>query len=127
MKPIFAVLVSVSVLTTAAFAQNAPTQPGPGGPPGAGAPPSAGPDAPGPGGSAQPKGKEVREQCKADAVSQGLRGPQRKAFIQDCVAKVRPDLAAAQQCRQQGKAQGMADADLKAFVRNCKKGGAAPH
>jgi psiF repeat len=82
---------------------------------------------PAPAGSAAPvapaakqTGKEVRAQCKADAKSQGLKGDARKAAVDDCFAKARPDLAEARKCRQDGKAKGLADAELKAFVKQCK-------
>ena len=55
-------------------------------------------------------GKQAREQCKADAKAQGLKGEARKTAVQDCFAKARPDLAKAQQCRKYGKAKGLADA-----------------
>jgi len=114
MKKLMASMLAVSFVATAAFAQTAPSPT----PPPAQAPPAAPPAAGGP-----QTGKDVRAQCKADAVTQGLRGAARKSFVQDCFVKARPDLAAAQNCRQQGKAQGLADNDLKVFVRKCKTGG----
>ena len=67
--------------------------------------------------------KEVRAQCKSDAKAQGLKGDARKAAVQDCFAKARPDLAKAQQCRQEGKAKGLAKKELKAYVEQCKAAG----
>jgi len=67
--------------------------------------------------------KEVRAACRDQAVQQGLKGPARKAAVQDCFAKARPDLAKAQACRQQGKAKGLIGPDLKAFVKSCKTAG----
>ena len=68
-------------------------------------------------------GKEVREQCKSEAKAQGLKGPARKAAVDQCFAQARPDLAKAQQCRKEGKAKGLADKDLKAYVKQCKTAG----
>ena len=65
-------------------------------------------------------GKEVRAACREQAIQQGLQGPARKAAVQDCFAKARPDLAKAQACRQEGKGKGLAGPDLKAFVKTCK-------
>jgi hypothetical protein len=70
--------------------------------------------------SAPATAKQVRAQCRADAQAQGLAGAARKAAVDDCFAKARPDLAAAQKCRQEGKAKGLADQELKAFVKQCK-------
>jgi len=67
-------------------------------------------------------GKEVRAQCRDQAAAQGLEGEARKAAVQDCFAKARPDLAQRQKCREQGKSKGLADADLKAYVKTCVAG-----
>ncbi len=74
------------------------------------------------GASAQPNGKEAHLQCRNEAIAKGLKGPARKADVQGCFAKARPDLAAAQQCREQAKAKGLADKELRAFVKQCKTG-----
>ena len=55
----------------------------------------------------------------ADAKAQGLKGPARKAAVDDCFAKARPDLAAAQKCRKEGKDKSHADKELKAYVKQC--------
>ena len=70
--------------------------------------------------AAKQTGKELRAQCRADAKAQGLRGTTRRAAIEDCVAKSRPDLAEAQKCRQEGRAKGLAGPALKAFVKQCR-------
>jgi hypothetical protein len=67
-------------------------------------------------------GQEVRAQCRAEAEAKGLKGPEKRAAVQDCFAKVRPDLAAAAACRKQGKDQGLADQKLRDFVKGCKAG-----
>jgi len=106
-----------------AHAQTAPEAPPPSAP--QAAPPSgAAPGGPPAGGPPrmQPSGKEVRAQCQAQADAQGLEGPARKAAVQDCFAKARPDLAKRQQCRAQGKAQGLADQQLRQFVKQCAAG-----
>ena len=64
--------------------------------------------------------KAVRAQCRAEVESQGLTGPARKAAVNDCFVKARPDLAGAMKCRQDGRAQGLADQALKDFVRQCR-------
>jgi len=101
-----------------AHAQTAPEAPPPT------APQAASPSGAAPGGppGMQPSGKEVRAQCQAQADAQGLKGPARKAAVQDCFAKARPDLAKRQQCRAQGKAQGLADQQLRQFVKQCAAG-----
>ena len=66
----------------------------------------------------------MRAQCKADAKAQGLKSDQRKAAVEECFAKARPDIAAAKKCRDEGKAQGLADKELKTYVKTCKAGAA---
>ena len=92
------------------FAQTAPPPP---------ANPPAAPAAPAP---AAQTGKEVRAQCRADAEAKGLSGPAKRAAVQDCFAKARPDLAARNACRRQGKDQGLADQALRDFVKSCMAG-----
>ena len=57
---------------------------------------------------AKQTGKEVRQQCRADAEAKGLKGPEKRAAVEDCFTKARPDLAAANACRKQGKDKGLA-------------------
>jgi hypothetical protein len=66
-----------------------------------------------------PTGREVRAQCRAEAQAKGLKGTERKAAVQDCFAKARPDLAKREQCRQQGKSQGLGDIPLRQFIKQC--------
>lgn len=106
-------LVAAAVLSLGAlpgFAQTAAPAP---------ANPPAAPATPAP--AAKPGGKKVWAQCRADAQAKGLKGPEKRAAVQDCVAKVRPDLAAAA-CRKQGKDKGLADQELRDFVKGCKAG-----
>ena len=107
-------LLAAAVLSFGAlpgFAQTAP--PPPANPP----PPAMAPAPP-----AKQTGKEVRQQCRADAEAKGLKGPEKRAAVEDCFAKARPDLAAANACRKQGKDKGLADQELKDFVKSCKAG-----
>ena len=67
--------------------------------------------------------KQLREQCRADAMSQGLKGPARTDAINACVIKARPDQAKVIQCRTEGKAKGLAKDELRAYVKSCKKAG----
>jgi len=107
-------LVAAAVLSLGAlpgFAQTAAPAP---------ANPPAAPATPAP--AAILGGPEVRAQCRAEAEAKGLKGPEKRAAVQDCLAKVRPDLAAAAACRKQGKDQGLADQKLRDFVKGCKAG-----
>jgi hypothetical protein len=114
----------------AALAQTAPAaapadQPSPAAVPAA---PTAAPAAPAaaPAATATPAmqtGKEVRDACRTQAIQQGLKGPARRAAVQECFAKARPDLAKAQACRQEGQGKGLVGPDLKAFVKTCKAAG----
>jgi hypothetical protein len=107
-------LLAAAVLSLGAlpgFAQTAPPPP---------ATPPVMPPAPAP--VAKQTGKEVWAQCRAEAQAKALKGPEKRAAVQDCVAKVRPDLAAAAACRKQGKDKGLADQELRDFVKGCKAG-----
>lgn len=63
---------------------------------------------------------EVRAQCRDEARSQGLKGPDRVASVDACYAKALPERAAALKCRRDGKAKGLAGADLRDFTRQCR-------
>ena len=93
---------------------------GPGAPDtaGAGAPVPGGPAAGGKGG----KMKAAMQACRTEVQSQGLKGPDRKKAVMDCVAKEHPEMAGRMQCRQDGMAKGLSGDDLKTFVRSCVKG-----
>lgn len=74
----------------------------------------------------KPKAKEVRQTCRAEAKSQGLKGDAREKAVSDCFVKQRPDLAgreaALDQCRADAKAKGVAKGDeRKAFMKSCIK------
>jgi glucose/arabinose dehydrogenase len=109
MKSLLALTLALGLSLAAAQAQTATPEPTHAASPA----PIAAPDA-------KPAGKEVREQCKTDAKAQGLKGPARKAAVDDCFAKARPDLARAQKCRKEGKDKGLADKELKTYVKQCK-------
>jgi hypothetical protein len=101
-----------------AFAQNTSPPADQSAPPAAdqGAAPAA-PAAPAAGG--KQTNKEIMASCRADAKSKGLKGPEFKSSVHDCVAAQKPKLAARMECRQQGKAAGKSGDDLKAFVKDC--------
>ena len=65
-------------------------------------------------------GKEVRAQCRADAVAQGLKGRARKASVNSCFSQARPDLAKAQQCRKDATAKGLVGPARKSAVMACR-------
>lgn len=67
----------------------------------------------------RPRAKELRAACKADA--QGLRGPDRKRAVRDCIAQRRPDLAKRMDCRRDAKSRGLTGAELKAAVKSCAR------
>ena len=90
-----------------------------------GPPPGAGDQAM-PGAGKRAPAKQVVADCVAQAKAKGLKGPDRKAAVDECVAAQRPKLAARRACRQQGKAQGLADDALKDFVKNCVAQGPSP-
>jgi len=119
MKSIVAAVLFVS-LATSAFAQTAAPAPTPA--PAAQATPAPATAAPATA-DTKPTGKEVRQQCKAEAKAQGLKGDARKAAVDQCFAQARPDLAKARQCRKEGEAKGLAEKELKAYVRQCKTAG----
>ncbi len=84
------------------------------------APPSATLPAPAP--AAQQTGKDIWAQCRAEAQAKGLKGPLKRAAVQECFAQARPDLAAANACRKQGKDKGLFGQELNNFVKGCKAG-----
>ena len=63
---------------------------------------------------------EVRNQCRADARSQGLKGEDRVASVDACYAKALPERAAALKCRHDGKAKGLAGPELRDFSKQCR-------
>lgn len=119
MKSTAFALVATVLLALPAFAQTpAPDAGGPvAAPPAAGAP---GDEPAGRGGKA--KLKEMMTSCRSDAKAQGLKGPDKKKAVMDCVVKQRPELAGRLQCRQDGVAKGLKKDELKAFVKECVKG-----
>jgi glucose/arabinose dehydrogenase len=108
MKSLLVVTLALGLSLAAAQAQTPAPEPTPAASPA----PVAAPDA-------KLTGKEVREQCRAEAIAQGLKGPARKTAVDDCFAKARPDLAQAQKCRRDGKDQGLADKELRKYVKHC--------
>ncbi len=114
MKPLLIAVLTSCLFIAAAEAQTATPAP-------AESPAVTSPTAPATP-AATPSGKDVRAQCRSEAQAQGLKGPDRKAYVADCFAKARPDLAAAQKCRAEGKEKGLAGPDLRAYVKTCKAG-----
>jgi len=53
-------------------------------------------------GAAEHSGKEVRAQFRNDADAKRLKGSAKRAAVQECFGKSRPDFAANEQCRKQG-------------------------
>ncbi len=119
MNRLFAASLIFVVGLAFAHAQTAPEPGAPTASPQSGAPSEAQPGQTAP----QLSGKEVRANCRANAVAQGLKGPARKAAVEDCFANARPDLAKRNTCRAQGKAQGLTDKPLRQFVKQCVTGG----
>jgi len=112
MKPIALTVCVLCITISGVFAQTPAQSPGP----------AAGSEAQSPGiNNAAGNAKELRERCRADADGKGLKGPAKRAAVQECFAKLPPDLAAAAQCRKQGKDKGLADQELRVFVRSCRK------
>ena len=104
----------------AAIAQTAPAPADQPTPPAAAAP-AAAPAAPASAATpAMQTGKEVREACRMQAMTEGIKGASRRAFVNECFAKARPDLAKAQACRQVGMSKGLVGHDLNAYVKSCK-------
>jgi len=109
MNRLFAAALALGLGLSAANAQTASPTPAPDASPA----PIAAP-------AAKPTGRDVREQCKADAKAHGLKGPVRKAAVDECFDKARPDLARARECREEGKSKGLADKELRTYVKQCK-------
>jgi len=84
-----------------------------------GSPPSDQSAAPGGDTGSKPSNKELIASCRADAQSKGLKGPELKSSVHDCVAAQRPKLAARMRCRREGKAQDKIGDELKSFVKEC--------
>jgi hypothetical protein len=88
-----------------------------------GSPPSDQGAAPGGATGSKPSSKQLIASCRTDAQSKGLKGPELKASVHDCVAAQKPKVAARMQCHQEGKAQGKSGDDLKGFVKDCMANG----
>jgi hypothetical protein len=118
MKTFSAFLLTGLLVTGSAFAQQNPP---------AAAPPasqSAAPaeTAPAMTKSGKPKAKDVREQCRADADSKGLKGKERRKAVEDCFVKARPDLAAKEECRLDPKLKALDKDARKAAIKECIEG-----
>jgi hypothetical protein len=116
MKQFVIAAVGLTLFAGAALAQNYGTAPAPA--PSSTPAPAAAP-APAMATDAKPTAKAARAQCKADAKAQGLKGDARKTAQEDCFAKARPDLVAAEKCRKDGKDKNLAGKELKAYVKQC--------
>ncbi len=124
MKHLLVIACAVGLSFGAASAQTAPdpaptVDPAPAAAP---ATPAVTAATPAPPATAMQTPKEVRGACRSQAIGQGLAGPARKAFVNDCFAKARPDLAKVQQCRQQADAKHLVGRDRHAFVKSCRAG-----
>ena len=67
------------------------------------------------------KMKEAVAACRTEVQTQGVKGPDRKKAIMDCVTKEHPEMAGRMQCRQDGQAKGLSGDELKTFIRTCAK------
>jgi hypothetical protein len=70
---------------------------------------------------AKPKPKEVLAECRSEAKTQGLKGDARKAAVQDCFVKQRPDLAGWEKCRTDPQMKGKEKDERKALMKECMK------
>lgn len=87
-------------------------------------PPPAGAPAPADAGGAGGKGGKMKAAiaaCRTEVQSQGVKGPDRKKAMMDCVTREHPEFAGRMQCRQDGKAKGLSGDDLKSFIRTCAR------
>jgi hypothetical protein len=109
---LFAILAS-ALYAGAAFAQTAAPSATPA--PAAAATPAAAAE------GAKPKKKEVLASCRDEAKSQGLKGDARKAAVQECFVKQRPDLAAWEKCRTDPQMKGKDKDERKALMKECLK------
>jgi hypothetical protein len=110
--PLF-IILSSTLYAGSVFAQAAAPAPVPATTP----PPAAAP-------AADPmsmKPKEVRAQCRDQAIAQGLKGPARKAAIEDCFLKQRPDMADREKCRTDPAMKGKDKDERKALMKECMK------
>ena len=69
--------------------------------------------------SGKVKAKVVRQQCREEVKSQGLKGAEKKKAVEDCVIKARPDLAAAEECRHDPSLKGLDKDARKAKIKEC--------
>ena len=64
--------------------------------------------------------QELIAKCRAEAKTQGVKGPAMRDAIKTCVAKENPGLAKRMECQQQARGQGITDKDqIRSFVRTC--------
>ncbi len=61
------------------------------------------------------------QSCREKAKASGLRGPERRAQVIDCVKAQDPRAAARMVCNDRGRAKGFSGPELKSFVRSCKQ------
>ncbi len=122
MKMSLLIVIASGLYAGQAFAQAAAPAPAAPTPPvtAPDAPPAASTAAPAADGT-KPKPKEVLAECRSEAKTQGLKGDARKAAVEDCFAKQRPDLAAWEKCRTDPQMKGKEKDERKALMKECIK------
>ena len=65
--------------------------------------------------------KQALQACRSEIQSHGLKGPDKKKAIEDCVTKEHPELAGRLACRDEAKSKGLSGDDMKSYVRTCAK------
>jgi hypothetical protein len=60
--------------------------------------------------------------CRSEAKGKGLKGPDLRQAVQECVAKQNPRMGDRLKCRMAGKDKGLQGDELKTYVRSCVKG-----
>ena len=73
------------------------------------------------GGQGGGKMKQAMQACRSEVQSQGLKGPDKKKAIEDCVTKEHPELAGRMACRDEAKSKGLSGDDMKSYIKTCAK------
>ena len=73
------------------------------------------------GGAKGGKMRAAMQACRGEVQSQGLKGPDKKKAIEDCVSKQHPELAGRMACRDEAKSKGLSGDDMKSYMRTCVK------
>ena len=71
--------------------------------------------------------KEKHHQCAGEAKEKGLKGPEKKAFLKECMAPLLGEQKAAKKekragCKDEAKAKGLKGAEKKEFMKSCVDG-----